>query len=128
MTRIESKRHYVEAMGASAAAVAHVATVTRPDIEGDVDALAKHGKTEGSPQQKPEATKEEGQAKPKASHTGRVDPTVAQWKDIQQDVEAKSGPNTATTPGQRSTGTGLRQAKPNNPYANTTSVRRDDIA
>ena len=40
--------------------VTHVETVTRPDIQGNVEALAKHGKTKEMPRPDSEAIKEEG--------------------------------------------------------------------
>ena len=47
------------AMGASAAVAAHVKSVTRPDITGDVEAIAGCGKKDGKPQTYSAAAMEE---------------------------------------------------------------------
>ena len=58
---IEEKRRYVGAMGASAAAVAHVESVTRSNIESDVEAISEHTRAEGTTRAEPYAAKEEEQ-------------------------------------------------------------------
>ena len=94
-------------------------TATGDGDEGGDKALRECREAEGPPRPQSEGTKEE---------EGIVCPTVPRWKEIHQTVKERSGGESAAahTLDRQATGAGTSQTTPNNWYANSRSVRRND--